>query len=339
TWNLGTMAAGSSQTLEITAQIATTNAILINTATITGTVYDPYTGNNTADATVGVAPEADLGITKTVDNPTPRYGDTIKFTLNATNIGPNTAENVVVVDVLPTGLTYLNSNPTGTWDAIARTITWNLGTMAAGSSQTLEITAQIATTNAILINTATITGTVYDPYLANNTADATIWVPPAANLEIKKSVDNATPNYGESITFTIWVFNTGPDVALNTVVVDRLPAAMKYVSSSASVGSYDPMTGLWVIGDLPAGSSAVLRIVVKVMMVGVFENVATVSSEFSGEEKMSRVEVRVTKPAPKPSPVPYPHGKVPMQPTGAPLALMLLAVLLVIIGQVIPWKK
>ncbi|MDI9624674.1 MAG: hypothetical protein QFX38_07295, partial [Methanothermobacter sp.] len=57
-----------------------------------------YNGDYGENITIEV-PSADLGITKKVDNPTPRYGDTIKFTLNVTNIGPNTAENVVVVDV------------------------------------------------------------------------------------------------------------------------------------------------------------------------------------------------------------------------------------------------
>ncbi|MBC7117634.1 MAG: DUF11 domain-containing protein [Methanobacteriaceae archaeon] len=298
-----------------------------------------YNGDYGKNITIEV-PSADLGITKTVNSTAPRYGDTIKFTLNATNIGPNTAESVVVVDVLPTGLTYLSSTPTGVWDATARTVTWNLGTMAAGSSQTLEIIAQVATTNAILINTATITGTVYDPYTANNTANATVTVAPEADLRIIKVVNQTVVNYLDTVKFTLTVANLGPDTATNVVVTDVLPAGLEFVSSTASQGTYT--NGVWTIGNLANGATATLDIIARVMISdGSITNVATVTSDIydpNPSNNRDSVTIKVgKKPTPKPPKPPGP-GEVPMQPTGTSLSLMLLAVLSIIGGFAVSRK-
>ncbi|MGD9627403.1 MAG: carboxypeptidase regulatory-like domain-containing protein, partial [Methanobacteriales archaeon] len=55
-----------------------------------GTSYH-YNGDYGENITINVPPEADLGITKAVNNTAPRFGETVKFTLNVTNIGPDTA--------------------------------------------------------------------------------------------------------------------------------------------------------------------------------------------------------------------------------------------------------
>ncbi|MDI3484670.1 MAG: hypothetical protein PWQ74_1257, partial [Methanobacteriaceae archaeon] len=100
---------------------------------------------------------------KAVNNTAPRYGDSVKFTLTVTNVGPNTAADVTVADVLPSGLLYVSSSPTGSYDPVTRTVTWSLGEMAVGASRTLEIIATVNTTDVALVNTATVAGSVYDP--------------------------------------------------------------------------------------------------------------------------------------------------------------------------------
>jgi len=63
---------------------------------------------------------------------------------------------------------------------------------------------------------------------------------------------------------------------------------------------------------------------------GTFINVATVSSGSSSTgNNTTEVEIEVTEPSPGPGPSP---GKVPMKPTGAPLALLVLGILLVAAG-------
>ncbi|WP_287308981.1 MULTISPECIES: SdrD B-like domain-containing protein, partial [unclassified Okeania] len=53
-----------------------------------------------------------------------------------------------------------------------------------------------------------------------------------ADLSVVKTVDNATPNVGENITFTINLTNDGPNDATNVDVKDLLPAGLTYVSDT-----------------------------------------------------------------------------------------------------------
>ena len=292
--------------------------------------------------TIAVLPEADLGITKAVNNTAPRHGDSVKFTLTVTNVGPNTAADVTVADVLPSGLLYVSSSPTGSYDPVTRTVTWSLGEMAVGASRTLEIIATVNTTDVALVNTATVAGSVYDPYTANNTASVTIGVAPEADLAITKMANQTIVKYLDTVRFTVIVENLGPDTAVNTRVIDLLPMGLQYVSSTATQGSYDPVTGIWTIGDLTSGAVATLEIIARVIVSDVsITNVATVTSGIYDpnlDNNMGSVTIEVSKkPTPKPPKPPKP-GEVPMQPTGTPLSLMVLGVLSIIAGFAVSRK-
>jgi uncharacterized repeat protein (TIGR01451 family) len=85
----------------------------------------------------------------------------------------------------------------------------------------------------------------------------------APDLEVRKSVDTPTPSVGEPVEFTVTVRNIGPDPALDVLVDDRLPGELSIPVGLApfpSIGSYDAATGEWTVGDLDAGSSAILVI-------------------------------------------------------------------------------
>ncbi len=117
-------------------------------------------------------PIADLQITKTVNNPTPYVGQTITFTLTATNTGPGTAQNVAVNDLLPVGYTYVShSTATGTYTG--GTGVWDIGTLNASTSATLTINA-VVNASGSYSNTATITGDVVDNTPGNNSATVSI---------------------------------------------------------------------------------------------------------------------------------------------------------------------
>jgi uncharacterized repeat protein (TIGR01451 family) len=102
-----------------------------------------------------------------------------------------------------------------------------------------------------------------------------------ADLELTKTVDNATPDEGDTVTFTITVTNNGPDDATNIVVSDTLPTEVTYVSSGASAGSYDDNTGMWTIPFIANGGTATLTITVTInggTLGDTFENVASISA-------------------------------------------------------------
>ncbi len=90
---------------------------------------------------------------------------------------------------------------------------------------------------------------------------------PHADLGITKTVDNSSvSSSGDQVTFTITVTNTeseGGDTAHAVVVNDLLPAGFTYVSATPDA-DYDEVTGIWTVGDLAPGASAVLTITVTV---------------------------------------------------------------------------
>ncbi len=101
-------------------------------------------------------PQADLQLTKVVDNPTPVSGTNVTFTLVVTNNGgPDAANNIEVTDLLPAGLTYVSATAAqGSYNS--GTGVWSVGSLNSGASTTLQIVATATGTSAI-VNRAEIT--------------------------------------------------------------------------------------------------------------------------------------------------------------------------------------
>ena len=85
---------------------------------------------------------ADLEITKSVSPTNANAGDTVTFTINVENLGPQRAKEVQVTELLPAGYTYVNhavstgsyNNTTGLWDGFY---------LIDGNSATLTVTATL----------------------------------------------------------------------------------------------------------------------------------------------------------------------------------------------------
>ena len=84
----------------------------------------------------------------------------------------------------------------------------------------------------------------------------------ATDLVIGKTVDNGTPNEGDTVTFTVTVTNSGPAQATNVSIDDVLPAGLTIGSATPSTGTWTDPT--WTIGTLNSGASATLTIVADV---------------------------------------------------------------------------
>jgi uncharacterized repeat protein (TIGR01451 family) len=231
-WNVGVIAPGTTQTLNIFATLNATGPFT-NTARVAGRQqFDPNPTNDQATVTLTPgAAEADLAVTKTVNDPTPNVGDTVTFTVTLTNNGPSTATSVTVQDSLPTGLTFVSATPSqGTYDS--GTGVWTVGTVVNGTP-ILKIQALVVSPGP-QTNTAFITHSdQIDTDSTNNTGSATV-TPQQADLALAKTVSNARPNVGDTVTFTVALTNKGPDAATNVTVSDALPAGLTLVSAAPS---------------------------------------------------------------------------------------------------------
>ncbi|MDI6644929.1 MAG: carboxypeptidase regulatory-like domain-containing protein [Methanobacteriaceae archaeon] len=273
-WNIGNLNNGATATLQLFATITATGQIN-NVASVTGNEYDPNLTNNQDVVTINSQPSADLNLQKTVDQPLTDVGKTVIFDLILKNVGPNTATNVVVNDILPSGLTYLNSIPSqGTYNS--GTGVWNVGTLVNQAIATLKIVAR-ADEVGIFTNIATASSDVYDPLPEDNTDAATVQVRPSADLAITKTVEPLEVLIGENVIFTLTVSNLGPNAATGVVVNDLLPVGLSFVSANPSKGTYNNLTGIWAIGEMNKDDIETLTIEATVNTEGAILNIATVS--------------------------------------------------------------
>lgn len=295
-WTVGAVNTGASATLSIVATVTTIGA-KINAAEVTAADQadtDSTPGNRATvpgeddTATVTVTPAvADLSLTKTVDDATPDRNQNVVFTLTLTNGGPQTATNVTVTDLLPAGMTFVSSTPGGGTTYNSTTGVWTVASLNSGANVVLTITATTATVGA-KTNTAEVTASDQfdgDSTPGNratvpgedDTASATV-TPNATDLAVTKTVDDASPDIGQNVTFTVTVSNTSATNATNVVLTDLLPAGLTFVSSTPSQGAYVSATGIWTIGTVNANSSVTLTVVATVASNTTKVNAAEITS-------------------------------------------------------------
>jgi uncharacterized repeat protein (TIGR01451 family)/gliding motility-associated-like protein len=269
-WNVGTLVNNETKILFIEAEVLSSgdyeNCAEVIAADQTDSDSTPNNGVTTEDdyACAGIVPQvnADVVVSKTVDNNTPNIGDLITYTIRAENKGPARATGLVITDVLPTGLTLVNATPSdGTWTDP----TWNISSLNPGAIETLTIQARVDSSagGQTIVNTISKTQDQTDPDDTTDDLEETITVT-SADLNVTKTVSNATPNELESIVYQITVTNDGPDTATNVSIEDVLPAGVTYVNHTASNGVYNQATGLWTIGSINNGSSVTLDLSVTV---------------------------------------------------------------------------
>ncbi len=284
-WSVGTVPGGEDATLTITATVEALGSFT-NTAQVRAAdQYDPDStpGNGVADeddqASVSLATqEADLSLSKEVDNGHVGVGDEVVFTVVLANGGPDAATGVEVEDALPGGLSLVSASADrGSYGAGV----WSVGTVPDGEDATLTITATVEALGSF-VNTAQVRAAdQHDPDSTpgNDVADeddqaSASVTTQEADLSLSKAVDNDRPDVGDEVVFTVVLANGGPDAATGVEVEDALPGGLSLVSASADRGSYS--AGTWSVGTVPGGEDATLTITASVDGPGSFTNTAQV---------------------------------------------------------------
>jgi uncharacterized repeat protein (TIGR01451 family) len=264
---IGTLTAGASSTVVITATVAPTMTAgpVGNTATVTATTpSDPTLSNNTATFVSTVQRSADVSVSKTPASQSVAAGDVATWMVTASNAGPSTAEGTSVTDTLPAGMTFVAAvGPTGvTCTESSGVISCLLGTLAVGTPISITITARIAASTVsgtTLTNKVAATSATPDANTANNAASAAVTTTASADLIVTKSVSPASVQAGGAAVWTIVVTNNGPSDAQSVSVTDSLPSGFTVSGLSTSLGSCTLATATCAVGTLAAGSSATLQ--------------------------------------------------------------------------------
>ena len=249
---------------------------------------DPNT-NTTLD--FGFFPQIDLEVTKTVNAGLSNIiaGGNVVFDLSVENLGQIDGTLVELVDVFPAGLTYTGSqNPSGpfTVGAAGSTITVDIGALAAGTTATIQLLADIdANQTDDITNTATAAGFELEVDNGNNSDDELLELV-ESDLEIVKSATPDPVDAETSLTYTMMVTNNGPDSATGVTVLDTLPTDVTFdsgdVDGAAGQVSFDIPTGILTanIGTLANGATSVVTVSVTVgaSSAATLSNTATVSA-------------------------------------------------------------
>ncbi len=192
-------------------------------------------------------------------------GDAVRYSVfvrNAagTNVAPS--HDTVTVDTVPVGITPRKTDglpvtatndqvgiagfPAGTWNAVARTITWSHGTLLPGADPNLIYEADVdspAPAGLVLTNSVTVTGsslTGSDPNertagSAFNTGYTTTATRPVTVLggALTKTGVSPRATVGDVIDYTV-EYTLPPNVAFfDLTFVDTLPDGVEYVAGSA----------------------------------------------------------------------------------------------------------
>ena len=99
-----------------------------------------------------------------------------------------------------------------------------------------------------------------------------------ADLALTKTVSDATPNVGDTVTFTITLTNAGPVSAAGVTVTDLLPAGLTFVSATPSQGTYISATGVWTVGTVTTATPQTLLIAAQLVSPNVQTNTAAITA-------------------------------------------------------------
>lgn len=287
----GAMLVNTSRTLTLTAlvQSVAPAGLITNTARVLSGRTDPDASNDeTPPVQTEVTLLADLAVSKSVNTTLPDIGKNFTYTVKLRNNGPSQAYNVVVTDMLPSGLTFISSSATrGSYSS--GTGLWTVGTLpvaAVGQESTLTIVAraQDSAGGVAKINTASASGSQPEPDAGLPSSASVTIVPQRADIQVSKS---SSPNIathvvaGKLLTYTVTITNAGPTAARSVVLTDVLPANVFLVSASAPSGRTACVTGTTItcnVGNMITGTVLNYTVVVTRELKGLITNTVSASS-------------------------------------------------------------
>lgn len=284
-WVLGTLAAGQSETLEVTVFNLSDDVRTAFTQVINMRQTDPdsspgngvcCTANEDDEAVFtinGSAPPAQLAdLSLSMSSPQTAVNPDGSFDvfINVSNAGPDPTSGIASEIELPMGLIITSSAiPSGTSINGTR---WNINRLNVGQSETLELSFRTNDPSAGAILSAEITSSSQqDPdSTPNNSApgedDRDVLVVtgsqpnPTPDIELILTADRSVFSARQDITFTAQIANTGSSPAENVEVHFPKPVGMVYTNHNSSRGSYDLFFETWTLPTVAAGETATLQL-------------------------------------------------------------------------------
>lgn len=269
------LAAGANQvfTVVVTTDPALVAGTLNNVVTVTSDGVEQTPADNTDDADTVITRNAVLQVTKSDGTRTTvSPGDTFAYTLEVTNTGLSTANNVTLIDTLPAGYTFVSFGGASEGSPV-RTVVGGLDQISAGvtsltvgEAMTVIVNVSVASTIAgtTIVNTVTADSDDSTPVTASDTNNIVRNV----DLAITKTAVTSTVGVGGKATYTLAVTNNGPLDVTGVEVDDDLPVGLTLATTGnpGSIASNVTVNRdfIWTVGNLANGQTATVSVIVDV---------------------------------------------------------------------------
>ncbi|MGA2670383.1 MAG: VWA domain-containing protein, partial [Dehalococcoidia bacterium] len=180
--------------------------------------------------------------------------------------------NVVVTEVLPSGVHYTNGSATHTPTNISgsgHNLTWNVGDISIGNTWTVTFDVTFDNSGDQLVDVLHSSRVDYTNYLGNSTyaefpeTHVTVWncAPDFSNAQYNyKSVNATVAKPGDTLTFNISYKNTGNMNATGVNITDVVDTNLTNVTPQDG-GSYNAGTRTitWTIGSVAVNASGTVH--------------------------------------------------------------------------------
>lgn len=101
---------------------------------------------------------------------------------------------------------------------------------------------------------------------------------PYYDVGIVKEASDETPQVGQDFNFVLTVTNYSDATAQNVIVNDLINSShFTYIGYTTSQGTYNSVTGEWIVGDLTVGQNETLTITVQALLYDEQCNIATIT--------------------------------------------------------------
>ena len=249
-----------------------------NRVTVSADQLDTQPVNNLALQTTTIEPRVDLGVDMIASRTPALLEQPLIYIVALTNLGPDGATGVRLVEELPPGVLLVSAAPSqGSCSNQSGVVNCNLGAIAARGRASVLLTCR-PTLLGPITNLVSVSSDQPDNNSTNNVTQNLNTVDPVAELQISMSDAPDPVALSQAITYSIFLTNRGPNVGSNIVVSDVLPPSLQFVSAQTTHGACtnDGNAVGCAIAEFAPGERAVVTIVATANNVGSVANTATV---------------------------------------------------------------
>ncbi|MCC6625417.1 MAG: DUF11 domain-containing protein, partial [Deltaproteobacteria bacterium] len=258
--------------------------VMGSSATVTATGSGAGSCAGAAQGAITVAAQPGLAIVKAVDRPEvcglPGASGNLTWSITVSNPTAAPIANVVVSDVVPTGMAYVAGTIVGLGadPSDAMRPTWNLGTLPAGAALTVgyqtRVVAPVTGVGGIVVGGA---AKATSGQVTAMSGDTVVRLVCERGLTVTKGWNAGCALPGSERSLSLTVVNTSQAAVEDVHLFDFLPAGASFVS--ASTGGMVGNTFIADLGTVLPGREVVVELVLKLSPTAsagsVFTNAAT----------------------------------------------------------------